>query len=117
MGIFDGAGIHGTDETSARSGTAASHGCIRMAIPDVEELYDRVAVGNADLHRLSGRCQSGAAAAVAVARSQPESGVARIAGPGTQPAAARAAPRADELDARCPEWRRGACERLRTGRR
>jgi lipoprotein-anchoring transpeptidase ErfK/SrfK len=26
-------------------GTAASHGCIRMRIPDVEELYDQVPVG------------------------------------------------------------------------
>ena len=26
-------------------GTAASHGCIRMRIPDVEELYDEVPVG------------------------------------------------------------------------
>ena len=44
MGIFDGAGIHGTDETSSL-GSAASHGCIRMAIPDVIELYDEVPVG------------------------------------------------------------------------
>ena len=44
MGIFDGAGIHGTDVTSSL-GTAASHGCVRMAIPDVIELYDRVPVG------------------------------------------------------------------------
>jgi lipoprotein-anchoring transpeptidase ErfK/SrfK len=44
MGIFEGAGIHGTEETSSL-GTAASHGCVRMAIPDVEELYDRVEVG------------------------------------------------------------------------
>jgi lipoprotein-anchoring transpeptidase ErfK/SrfK len=43
MGIFDGAGIHGTDATSSL-GTAASHGCIRMAIPDVIELYDQVPV-------------------------------------------------------------------------
>jgi len=41
MGFFDGAGIHGTDEISS-IGTAASHGCIRMAIPDVEDLYPRV---------------------------------------------------------------------------
>ena len=41
LGFFDGAGIHGTDETSS-IGTAASHGCIRMAIPDVEDLYPRV---------------------------------------------------------------------------
>ena len=39
MGIYEGAGIHGTEETYSL-GTAASHGCIRMAIPDVEELYD-----------------------------------------------------------------------------
>jgi lipoprotein-anchoring transpeptidase ErfK/SrfK len=44
MGIFDGAGIHGTDETSSL-GSAASHGCVRMAIPDVIDLYDRVDVG------------------------------------------------------------------------
>ena len=43
MGIFDGAGIHGTDQVGSL-GTAASHGCIRMAIPDVIELYDRVPV-------------------------------------------------------------------------
>jgi hypothetical protein len=41
MGFFDGAGIHGTDEISS-IGTAASHGCIRMTIPDVEDLYPRV---------------------------------------------------------------------------
>jgi len=44
MGIYDGAGIHGTDQTYSL-GTAASHGCIRMAIPDVIELYDEVPVG------------------------------------------------------------------------
>jgi lipoprotein-anchoring transpeptidase ErfK/SrfK len=44
MGIFEGAGIHGTEEIYSL-GTAASHGCVRMAIPDVEELYDRVEVG------------------------------------------------------------------------
>jgi lipoprotein-anchoring transpeptidase ErfK/SrfK len=32
------AGIHGTDETSS-IGHAASHGCIRMRIPDVVQLY------------------------------------------------------------------------------
>ena len=41
MGIYDGAGIHGTADI-ASLGTAASHGCIRMAIPDVEQLYDKV---------------------------------------------------------------------------
>jgi lipoprotein-anchoring transpeptidase ErfK/SrfK len=44
LGIYDGAGIHGTDDV-ASLGTAASHGCIRMAIPDVIELYDQVPVG------------------------------------------------------------------------
>lgn len=44
LGIFDGAGIHGTDETYSL-GSAASHGCIRMAIPDVIELYPQVPVG------------------------------------------------------------------------
>lgn len=44
MGIFDGAGIHGTDAVYSL-GTAASHGCVRMAIPDVIELYDQTPVG------------------------------------------------------------------------
>lgn len=44
MGIFDGAGIHGTADT-ASLGSAASHGCIRMSVPDVIDLYDRVDVG------------------------------------------------------------------------
>jgi lipoprotein-anchoring transpeptidase ErfK/SrfK len=44
LGIFDGAGIHGTDQEWSL-GSAASHGCIRMAVDDVIELYDRVDVG------------------------------------------------------------------------
>lgn len=44
MGIFEGAGIHGTEETESL-GSAASHGCVRMSIPDVIDLYDRVEVG------------------------------------------------------------------------
>jgi lipoprotein-anchoring transpeptidase ErfK/SrfK len=44
MGIFAGAGIHGTDQTYSL-GSAVSHGCVRMSIPDVIELYDRVEVG------------------------------------------------------------------------
>jgi lipoprotein-anchoring transpeptidase ErfK/SrfK len=44
MAIYEGAGIHGTEETSSL-GTAASHGCVRMAIPDVEELYEEVELG------------------------------------------------------------------------
>jgi lipoprotein-anchoring transpeptidase ErfK/SrfK len=45
MGIIDGSGIHGTDEVGTL-GSAASHGCIRMAIPDVEQLYDKVRLGD-----------------------------------------------------------------------
>ena len=41
LGFYSGAGIHGTDEISS-IGSAASHGCIRMRIPDVEQLYDLV---------------------------------------------------------------------------
>src|SRR4051794_776727 len=44
MGIYAGGGIHGTSEDGS-IGSAASHGCIRMHIPDVEELYDQVEVG------------------------------------------------------------------------
>ena len=43
LGIYAGAGIHGTDAEGS-IGTAASHGCIRMRIPDVIELYDQVPV-------------------------------------------------------------------------
>jgi lipoprotein-anchoring transpeptidase ErfK/SrfK len=44
MGIYNGAGIHGTTDVGSL-GSAASHGCIRMAIPDVIDLYDRVPLG------------------------------------------------------------------------
>ena len=43
LGIFNGAGIHGTEE-SWSIGHAVSHGCVRMLIPDVIDLYDRVQV-------------------------------------------------------------------------
>jgi lipoprotein-anchoring transpeptidase ErfK/SrfK len=46
LGIFDGVGIHGTTD-DASIGHNASHGCIRMHIPDVEKLYDEVPVGSA----------------------------------------------------------------------
>lgn len=43
MGIYDGAGIHGT--TAIHSlGTNASHGCIRMSIPEVKDLFSKVDV-------------------------------------------------------------------------
>jgi lipoprotein-anchoring transpeptidase ErfK/SrfK len=45
IGITGGAGIHGTDQVGSL-GSAASHGCIRMAIPDVIALYDRVPYGS-----------------------------------------------------------------------
>ncbi|MBU3690980.1 MAG: hypothetical protein FGM38_02905 [Solirubrobacterales bacterium] len=44
MGIYGGAGIHGTDSIYSL-GTAASHGCVRMAVDDVIALYDQVDVG------------------------------------------------------------------------
>jgi lipoprotein-anchoring transpeptidase ErfK/SrfK len=45
MGIAGGAGIHGTADVGSL-GTAASHGCIRMSVPEVIELFDRVEVGD-----------------------------------------------------------------------
>ena len=45
MGIYNGAGIHGTSDVGSL-GTSASHGCIRMAVPDVEDLFERVDVGD-----------------------------------------------------------------------
>jgi lipoprotein-anchoring transpeptidase ErfK/SrfK len=46
LGIFNGAGIHGVDPSEYGSiGHAASHGCVRMRISDVEDLYPRVPVG------------------------------------------------------------------------
>jgi lipoprotein-anchoring transpeptidase ErfK/SrfK len=44
MGIYDGVGIHGTSEDWS-IGSRASHGCIRMHVSDVEDLYPRVPVG------------------------------------------------------------------------
>ncbi len=44
MGFHDGQGIHGTDDISSL-GETASHGCIRMSIKDVKELYAEVKEG------------------------------------------------------------------------
>jgi lipoprotein-anchoring transpeptidase ErfK/SrfK len=44
MGIVNGVGIHGTGQDYS-IGTAASHGCIRMHVSDVIDLYDRTPVG------------------------------------------------------------------------
>ena len=45
MGLsVPGVGIHGTDEPSS-IGYSASHGCIRMQVPDAEWLFNHVSVG------------------------------------------------------------------------
>ena len=44
IGIAGGVGIHGTGQSDS-IGTRASHGCIRMHVPDVIELFDRVSLG------------------------------------------------------------------------
>lgn len=47
LGIFNGAGIHGVAPSQYGSlGSAASHGCVRMRIEDVEALYPQVPVGS-----------------------------------------------------------------------
>jgi lipoprotein-anchoring transpeptidase ErfK/SrfK len=46
MAFNGGAGIHGIDPSAYGSiGTDASHGCVRMRIPDVISLYARAPVG------------------------------------------------------------------------
>ena len=44
MGFHDGQGIHGTSDIESL-GEAASHGCIRMSVRDVKELYEQVDEG------------------------------------------------------------------------
>jgi lipoprotein-anchoring transpeptidase ErfK/SrfK len=44
MGIANGVGIHGTGQEYS-IGSRASHGCIRMRVADVKDLYPRVPVG------------------------------------------------------------------------
>jgi lipoprotein-anchoring transpeptidase ErfK/SrfK len=45
MGLsVPGVGIHGTDEPGS-IGYSASHGCIRMQVPDAEWLFDHVSIG------------------------------------------------------------------------
>jgi lipoprotein-anchoring transpeptidase ErfK/SrfK len=44
MGFHDGQGIHGTKDL-ASLGSAASHGCIRMSVPAVKQLFREVKVG------------------------------------------------------------------------
>ena len=50
IAIGGGVGFHGTADL-ASIGQAASHGCIRMTIPDVISLYNRVSVGTPVLVR------------------------------------------------------------------
>jgi lipoprotein-anchoring transpeptidase ErfK/SrfK len=50
MGIVNGVGIHGTGEPGS-IGSRASHGCIRMTVPDVIDLYPRVPIGTPVLIR------------------------------------------------------------------
>jgi len=50
LGIANGVGIHGTAEDWS-IGTRASHGCIRMHVSDVIDLYPRVPVGTPVLIR------------------------------------------------------------------
>lgn len=44
LGIYDGVGIHGTNDPDS-IGSNASHGCIRMRVPEVIKLYREVPVG------------------------------------------------------------------------
>lgn len=44
MGIVNGVGIHGTGEEGS-IGSRASHGCLRMRVAEVIDLYERVPVG------------------------------------------------------------------------
>jgi len=44
LGVYDGVGIHGTSDRGS-IGSSASHGCLRMLVEDVEDLYPRVPVG------------------------------------------------------------------------
>ena len=50
MGIVNGVGIHGTSQEYS-IGSRASHGCIRMRVADVIDLYRRVPVGTPVLIR------------------------------------------------------------------
>jgi len=50
LGVTGAVGIHGTAEPWSM-GTRASHGCIRMLVPDVIDLYPRVSLGTPVLIR------------------------------------------------------------------
>ncbi|HYF25113.1 MAG TPA: L,D-transpeptidase/peptidoglycan binding protein [Baekduia sp.] len=44
LGVYDGVGVHGTSDEGS-IGTNASHGCIRMRVAEIIELYPKVPVG------------------------------------------------------------------------
>jgi hypothetical protein len=105
MGLnIRGYGIHGTNAPKS-IGKAASHGCIRMAKPDLEELYRLVAVGdtvelvgerNEETAELFGDGQQPAAPAQQPVLSAHAETSTTTAAPATAPfAAARAAMDAD----------------------
>ena len=50
LGIVNGVGIHGTGDPGS-IGSRASHGCIRMRVPEVIDLYPRVPIGTPVLIR------------------------------------------------------------------
>jgi lipoprotein-anchoring transpeptidase ErfK/SrfK len=50
MGVSGGVGIHGTGQPWT-IGTRASHGCIRMTVADVVDLFGRVSLGTPVLIR------------------------------------------------------------------
>jgi lipoprotein-anchoring transpeptidase ErfK/SrfK len=93
MGLsIAGYGIHGTNEPRS-IGKAASHGCIRMAKNDLEELYSLVAVG--DRVELIGRRNDETAAlfsAPAPAVGQPQPAVLALTDPAPKPAPPLARP-------------------------
>ena len=64
MSFEGGAGIHGIDPSEYSSiGHDASHGCVRMRIPDVIALYEQNAGRDARLHHLGAARRRGRAAA------------------------------------------------------
>ena len=90
MGLsVKGYGIHGTNQPNS-IGKAASHGCIRMAMSDLEEMYEMVSVGdqveligqrNEETAQLFGEPQKPAAAEqpVVVASTEPAAPAAPVA--------------------------------------
>jgi lipoprotein-anchoring transpeptidase ErfK/SrfK len=89
MGLsIRGYGIHGTNEPGS-IGKAASHGCIRMAKADLEELYPQVSVG--ETVELVGRRNEetaeifGGAAVPAPASAQDATQLAKAAAPDAAP--------------------------------